>query len=150
MSTTPHAQESVTQPALQARAALNAARHYREAGYNVVPIPCKAKGPRLLNWQHLRLTADELPQHFNGDCANIGLLLEDASGGLVDVDLDTPEALALAEWLPDTSMVSGRPGNRASHRFYRASDVPTARYKDTDGETLIEVRGSGAQTVVPP
>ena len=50
-------------------------------------------------------------------------------------------------------MIHGRPGRRASHRWYRV-ELPaprTLRLKDpVDGSTLCELRGTGAQTVAPP
>ena len=74
---------------------LDAARAYLNHGYQPVPVPPGQKGPILIGWQRLRLTVDELPAHFNGR-GNIGLLLGAPSAGLVDVDLDCPEALELA------------------------------------------------------
>ena len=50
-----------------------------------------------------------LPEYFNGAEQNIGVLLGDPSGHTVDVDLDCPEALALAGWfLPPTGCKFGR------------------------------------------
>jgi len=66
--------------------ALRAAERYVQAGFAVVPIPHRSKGPVLNGWEGLRLTTEELPEHFNGRPQNIGLILGSPSGGLVDVD----------------------------------------------------------------
>ena len=45
-------------------------------------------------WEALRPTPDELPGLFpEGQRLNVGLLLGEPSGGLVDVDLDSAEAV---------------------------------------------------------
>ena len=129
---------------------LSAAITYTQRGLSVVPIPHAQKGPKFPRWQDLRLTELDLPQHFNGQPQNIGLLLGEPSGDLIDVDVDCPGALTLTHLLPDTAMVSGRLGKPGSHHFYKASGVRTERYKDLDGTTLIELRSTGAQTIVPP
>ena len=55
--------------------ALRAAERYIRAGFAVVPIPHRSKRPVLEGWEALRLTADTLPEHFNGRPQNIGLIL---------------------------------------------------------------------------
>ena len=75
---------------------------YVQSGFAPVPIPKGEKGPRLRDWPKLRLSEGDISHYFpNG--ANIGLLLGEPNGGIVDVDLDTPEAVTLASWfLPPT------------------------------------------------
>lgn len=83
---------------------------------------------------------------------NVGLLMGLHSNGCVDVDLDTPEAVVLAPtFLPGTDAVFGRSSRPRSHRLYRVEgDVPTRRFQDPDGKTLLELRSTGTQTIVPP
>jgi hypothetical protein len=68
----------------------------------------------------LRVTAETLEAHFNGVHQNIGVLLGKPSAWLVDVDLDCPEALVVAEsLLPDTGCIFGRrSGNPDSHHLF--------------------------------
>ncbi|MFO0873157.1 MAG: bifunctional DNA primase/polymerase [Phycisphaerales bacterium] len=102
---------------------LDAAFAYTARGFRVVPVPAGRKGPIRKGWQELRLGPDELALHFNGT-GNIGLLLGEPSGHLIDVDLDCDEALELAdEFLPNTSVVTGRPSAPRSHRWYVAEGV---------------------------
>ncbi len=130
--------------------ALRAAERYVGQGFAVVPVPHGKKGPNLEGWEGLRLTPDELPEYFNGKPQNIGLVLGRPSGGLVDVDLDVPEAAMIAgRFLPPTLM-SGRESNPHSHWWYVAPSAETARYKDVDGRVLVELRSTGCQTIVEP
>jgi hypothetical protein len=131
--------------------ALAIAESYVRRGWSVVPIPLKEKKPRLLAWQSLRLTPEELPAHFSMPC-NIGVILGDASGGLVDIDLDHPMAVALApQYLPPTAAVFGRAGKPQSHWAYRIdSHATTKQFKTADKTMIVEFRANGgAQTVFP-
>ncbi len=130
---------------------LSAARVYLDRGWAPIPIPHGAKAPCLREWTSLRVSADDLPHFFANDC-NVGLLLGAASGGLVDVDLDVPEAVAAAELLlPKTGMVHGRADKPRSHHWYITASPPeTARWQDMNGDVLCELRSTGSQTLVPP
>jgi putative DNA primase/helicase len=137
-----------------------AARAYAAAGFAPVPVPFCAKRPKLPGWQKLRLKPEDIPQYFDGQPRNIGLILGvGPTGGLVDVDLDTAEAAAAArELLPNTSFRYGRQSKPASHAMYVCEPVPVTRqYKcPVTGASLVELRGlsrrgtPGAQSLVPP
>src|SRR5262249_44641202 len=128
-----------------------------EAGYNPVPVPPGQKGPRTRGWQNLELTETDLPNYFKAD-SNVGVLLGDPGGGLVDIDLDWPEAIALADqFLPPTAMISGRPGARRSHRFFVTNpSMKTAQFAapsvpgDRNRAMIVEIRSTGGQAVLPP
>lgn len=135
---------------------LDAARMYVAFGYAPVPVPHRSKNPGFNGWQKLRLKDEELPGRFPDD-SNIGLILGEASGGLVDVDLDCREAIELADWyLPETGAVFGRPGKPRSHRLYVAAGAEGKPYRDEipgpDGKKpmLVEIRSTGQQTIVWP
>jgi hypothetical protein len=126
------------------------AQGYIERGMAVVPIPHKRKSPVLPKWQNLRIEVEDIPRYFNGRSQNIGISLGEPSSGLVDVDLDVPEAVKLAgHFLPPT-LTSGRVSAPTSHRWYRAIGAKTEKWKDTDGEMLVELRSTGCQTIVEP
>ena len=136
---------------------LVAAREYARRGFWVVPAPRGEKGPRIPGWQNLRLEEVDLPNYFR-DGENVGVLTGEASG-LVDVDLDCPEARGLAAvFLPATQLVHGRPGNPCSHFWYRVTlppkhtkfDDPLRAQSKPDKATLLELRSDGHQTIVPP
>ncbi len=130
---------------------LDAAIEQLRRGRPVVPSPPGEKGPRhLTEWQRLRLTEADVPKYF-GSGKNIGIILGEPSG-LVDVDLDSVEAFAVADrFLPETAMVHGRPSKPRSHRWYAPSPIPSTRqFKDINGTMLIELRSTGGQTIIPP
>jgi hypothetical protein len=124
---------------------LEYSRQYLDRGWSPIPLVPGKKNPALLGWQHLHLTAADLATHFSGN-QNIGLLLGEPSGGLVDVDLDSPRAQGLAVgYLLPTGLVSGRKSNPRSHWWYRVTDpVDTIQLRG------LELRSTGLQTVVPP
>lgn len=141
--------------------ALDAARDWCARGYYPIPIPPREKGPRIQNWQQLRITAETAALYFDDAPQNIGVLLGDDHGA-ADIDLDCAESIIAATvLLPDTGLKFGRKSKPASHYFFRV-DPPIASVKftdpierDKDRATLIEFRclkkdGSpGFQTVVP-
>jgi putative DNA primase/helicase len=127
---------------------LDVARAYLARGWRSVPVPYRTKTPVLPEWQNLRLGLNDLPNHFNGEPANISVLLGEPSGGLVDIDLDEPEALALADLiLPATACVFGRASAPRSHREYTCA-IETEKFIDSDGAMLVEIRSTGV-TVFP-
>src|SRR5688572_27849565 len=113
--------------------ALDVARAWLARGAQPIPIPYGQKGPTLPEWQKLHLTADTLPDYFNGARQNAGVLLGEPSGGLVCVDLDVREAVQLAPaCLPPTGLQHGRASRPRSHWFYRVvGPIPASkRYDD--------------------
>ncbi len=130
---------------------LESARTYLARGYAVIPVPARKKIPVLKGWTDLRLSESDLPAHFNGT-GNIGVLLGEPSGWLVDVDLDCDEAVALApKFLPPTGAMSGRPGKPASHWWYICEGIKTRKHQDpVSKKMIVELRSTGAQTVVGP
>ncbi len=132
---------------------LHSAASYIERGLAPIPIPPGEKGPRLKDWPKLRIREEEVDHYFGQQPQNIGVLLGEPSGNLMDVDLDCAETVALApHFLPGTEMVFGRDSKRASHWLYLVETLPkNKKYADpTDKSVLVELRGSGLQTVFPP
>lgn len=130
---------------------LAAASDYLRRALAPIPIPLNSKVPAIARWPELVLSESDLPKYFSAP-GNIGILLGEPSGGLVDVDIDDDIALALAaEFLPPTGMRHGRPSRPGSHFWYRVTDtLRSARFADPDGAVVVEIRSTGAQTVVPP
>ena len=136
-------------------AAVHAALEYHRRGWRVIPLAARSKSPKVKGWPTLVLDEPGIRRQFKGAC-NVGVVLGDASGGLVDVDLDSDEAVALsATFLPPTGCVFGRASRPASHWVYVADGVPrTARYATGppggEREVLLELRAGGCQTLFPP
>jgi D5 N terminal like/Bifunctional DNA primase/polymerase, N-terminal len=136
---------------------LEIARAYLRRGWAPIPVPFRRKRCVLDGWERLRISEPELTRYFNGELQNIGVLLGDVSGGLVDIDLDAPEALALAAaFLPNTDARFGRAGKPESHWLYVVAIAPeTVAFRDpeaglADGKSMVvEIRSQHVQTVFP-
>jgi hypothetical protein len=138
---------------------LEAAIDYHGRGLTVTPL--HGKRPVLRRWQERYLSESELPDYFV-DGRNLGIVLGGAAAGLVDVDLDNPVAVAVADLLLPDTVKSGRMKNPRSHHWFVCDPVPPSRrYLLTkpiadrlmieSGEaTLVELRSTGHQTVVAP
>ena len=134
--------------------ALQAAVDYVRRGWNVVPIPFLSKNPGFKAWQALRLTEAELSDRFGDSPQNVGVLMGEPSGWIIDVDLDHRLAIELADrFLPPTPAIFGRAGKPRSHRWYRC-DRSRLRPRSSRARRLsmLVERGitTGCQTVVPP
>src|SRR3990172_3171637 len=129
---------------------LDAARRYRDNGLVPIPVRARSKVPDVSNWPAFEPTDDALAEHLSDD-ANVGVLT--GLAGLVDIDLDHPIARSLAPIiLLRTGRRHGRPGSPGSHYWYLLPTlVPTTKYADPlDSSMLIELRGDGGMTLVPP
>jgi hypothetical protein len=129
------------------------------------PVPVRGKVPwdarrggALDRWQMLRLAEPDLADYYQPGITGTGILLGEPSGGLIDVDLDCPEAIAAAPaYLPPTGCIFGRESAARSHYAYVCAPLPsTAKHHDVPAapceksKTLVELRGTGGQTVWPP
>src|SRR5215207_5714967 len=118
-SRTPSEHNGNTQETIRNASALNTAVRYIRRGWNPVPVRFKEKVPTGNDWQRRTITEQSAPQFFTGEPQNIGVILGPTSGGLTDVDLDAPEAIAVAPYLrPETHAVFGRAGKPESHYLY--------------------------------
>ena len=133
---------------------LDAAIDYINRGWSPVPIPYRRRKPVLKDWPDLRITAETAPQYFNGARQNVGVILGGASNGLTDIDLDCPEAVAVAPWLlPPTKAIFGRETAPDSHWLYVSEAGRRDVFRDPaltdDRNMLVEIRRDAHQTVFP-
>ncbi len=126
---------------------LEAAELYTRMGLCV--NPCKGKKPILKGWPQLRLYVKDLPQHFN-DGQNVALILGEPSDWLVNVDIDVPEALKIADLFLEDTLCGGRESTPRAHRYYKARGAKTMKWLDMDDTVLLELRSTEAQTLVEP
>jgi hypothetical protein len=99
---------------------IKAVHEYIRRGWSLVPAKQGDKRPTLKDWPHRAVGLDEVPRHF-ANAANISVILGARSGGLADLDLDSPEAIALADlYLPPSTAEFGRRSKPRSHRLYIA------------------------------
>ena len=158
-------------PAQRREAVLEAACDAYRRGLTPIPLPRHSKSPNISGWPDIRWPdpeydageGEELVRRTFADqieqgSSNLGVLLGPPSGNLVDVDLDHPAVQRLKGMLlPPTPAIHGRPGSPASHYWYRVAEdtlPPTRRLRipAPEGGTVVsvEIRGTGAQTVIPP
>ena len=120
----------------------SAARECLDRGWQPVPVEVRGKRPwdfttgRLRNeWERLTVTDANVNELFTPN-ANIGVRLGAPSRGLVDVDLDCPEARRAAPiLLPHTEMIGGRSSAPDSHGFY-VVDEPPAKASDAPKDPI--------------
>ena len=108
----------------------------------------KAKMPVANDWPNQGKHLDEV---ISPD-GNLGLILG-ATSGLLDVDLDCREAKALADViLSMPHAVFDRGSDDSGHHLYRASSFGPRKAFNAKGSksTLVELRGNGSQTMIPP
>jgi hypothetical protein len=117
------------------------AARLQEGGYRVLPLNGKtpwdvSRNSALKEWQEFSPGPD-FETYFAAPVTGIGIVLGEASGGVVDVDLDCPEAVAPAPMLlPATDFLFGRESaGCATHYLYRVDgSLPqTKRFIDPDG-----------------
>jgi len=124
---------------------------FLKRGWSVVPVPYRSKKPILDKWEQLRIGETEIPYYFSARRQNVGVLLGEPSGWLIDVDLDHELAVELAEiYLPPTRSIFGRKTKRRSHWLYFSSaPVATRQRRLPDRKMVVELRSTGGQTVFP-
>ncbi len=140
------------------RIASDAARRFLAAGFAPIPLQPRSKRPTLEGWPEVRVVESDIDKMFPAG-SNVGLLVGEPSGGLLDVDLDSPQAIRAASiLLPKTEMISGRNSAPTSHWWYRVDTPPekaSGKFldpseRDERKSLLLELRSTGGQTVVPP
>lgn len=106
-----------------------------------------SKRPVSNDWPSQGKSADTILSRGN----NIGLILG-VTSGLLDVDLDCREAKSLADIiLPLPSATFDRGTADSGHYLYKAIMTgPRKAFTSGDKSTLVELRGDGSQTMIPP
>ena len=129
-----------------------AAPALRANGYSVIPLIPRMKYPRIEGWSRFceaRPTDAEHDHWMTEMAANAGLCLGPASGVIaLDFDHDIgglhAEVLAL---IPDSPVK--KLGAKGFTAFYRHTGEKSHKHK-RDGDCVVEVLSTGAQTVLPP
>lgn len=107
-----------------------------------------SKKPLVSDWPNNGKTLTDA----EAESKNIGLLLGKKSG-ILDVDLDCMAAKALADViLPEPAVKFDRGSPDSGHYLFKASSFGSRKSftANKSGSTLVELRGDGAQTMIPP
>ena len=139
---------------------LSAAQGYLARGLSPIRLGPKSKKP-LGKHDANAITAANAARLIDHGGYNLGLRLGPDHGGLVDFDLDWPEARRLGGLLLDRFARFGREGARGSHYLLRGSDAVASKkfdmpelkgvqgLPDEHAVCVLEVRASG-HTMAPP
>ncbi len=126
------------------------AKYWLEKNVYTVPLRSRSKRPKSTNWPHLRLVEDDLENGAFKPGDNIGALWGDASDHAVDVDLDMEESIWVADYILPETFIYGRTGKERSHYVYKVIGAQTRKWQVQELGTIIEIRATGAQSVIPP
>jgi hypothetical protein len=136
---------------------LAAALRWCRRGAVPIPVRFRDKAPVGEEWQKQRFTVADVSSAFKGMPLNIGVLWGAPSGNVIDVDLDWPEACAVAGSMLPATAIYGRASSQRSHWLYRVPDAITAQWlvpkelvPDGRKAVVLELRAGGTQSVVPP
>jgi putative DNA primase/helicase len=122
---------------------------YLNHNFDPIPIKFKSKNPTTKGWTKLAISENDIDAYFSGNSSNIGIVTGEPSRGLVDIDIDAPDALRFAPYfLPETRCIFGRLSKPRSHWVFRVPDVESHKEFRSDG-MIVEVRGNGRCTVFP-
>ena len=125
---------------------------YDRCGWSMTPTHGKAA--YRPDWPCERLGCESMAEILAASPRdNIGVLLGEPSGWLIDIDLDHPLAVEMAsDYLPSTGAIFGRAGNVRSHWLYSVTaPIATTQHRlHGTNQTIVELRSTGGQTVFPP
>lgn len=126
------------------------AESWLERKVYTVPLRSRSKRPKARDWPHLRLVEEDLQNGAFKRGDNIGALWGDASNHATDVDLDLEEAIWVAEYILPETFIYGRTDKEYSHYVFRVMGAETRKWQVHELGTIVEIRSTGAQSVIPP
>lgn len=131
---------------------IQTAEDWRERDVYCVPLRPHSKRPKNTDWTKLRLDGAKLRKAFKvGD--NIGALWGEPSKHATDLDLDLEQACLVAPHILPETFIYGRRDKPRSHYVYRCPGAETKKWqigRGSDIGTVVEIRSTGAQSVLPP
>ncbi len=126
------------------------AEYWLSKGVYTVPLRSRSKRPKGKDWPHLRLVEEDFRNGVFKPGDNIGALWGEASDHATDIDLDLEEAVEVAPYILPETFMYGRTNKEESHYIYRIVGAETHKWQVSELGTIIEIRSTGAQSVIPP
>lgn len=135
-----------------------AEKYVLEFGWALIEVKHRSKLPLRTGWSRSPIPQDKIFDAFLNKDVNIGVVLGTQSGGLIDVDNDSPQALRFAKYFLEETLIFGYEGKPNGHYFYKVTNgsLPKGKSyrspKRADGkrQTYVEIHGEGRYTMVPP
>ena len=122
---------------------------FTREGLCVIPVRLQSKQPIPKKWQQ-RTAEDNDLDEFSPEL-NVGVVLGESSGNVVDIDLDSETARKVAPYfLPETGWVFGRKSAPRSHWIYRVGGEAGGGCKVDVSGKFAEYRADRQMTVFPP
>jgi hypothetical protein len=128
---------------------------YIDRGWSPIPVRPQSKKPVHDAWPDLRVNESNVGQYFDRRNLNVGVSLGEPSQMLVDVDIDSPEAMEFVSTLLPATATFGRASKPQSHWLFYAAGQDTERFEDPAAKEngysslLFEIRSTRSQTVFP-
>jgi KaiC/GvpD/RAD55 family RecA-like ATPase len=112
--------------------------------------PARLDGKRAVEsgWPNIVHTEESVRREFR-PADNVGALMGEPSGWIVDVDLDSEEAVRIAADILPATRTFGRKSKPRSHYLYRVRDAKTRKWVDAEHRMIVELRSTGCQTMMP-
>lgn len=126
------------------------AEYWLEKKVYTVPLRSRSKRPKARDWPHLRLVEEDFQNGAFKIGDNIGALWGEASDHATDLDLDMEEAIWVAEYILPETFIYGRTSKEYSHYVFRVMGAETRKWQVSELGTIVEIRSTGAQSVIPP
>jgi KaiC/GvpD/RAD55 family RecA-like ATPase len=119
-------------------------------GLKPVRILPNTKKAFVDGWPKIVHTEESVRREFR-PADNVGALMGEPSGWIVDVDLDSAEAVRIAPDILPATRTFGRKSKPRSHYLYRAVGAKTRTWEDAKGRMIVELRSCvpACQTMMP-
>ena len=120
------------------------------ATFRYCELAAEQKTPVHNGWQTNTKSFDEVWNAHQANKSNIGLVLGNTSG-VMDIDCDSVEAVALMHHLADGYLGHFQRSHDSAHYLFLCEGGgKTVQLALPEGGVMVELRGDGSQTMVPP
>jgi hypothetical protein len=117
-------------------------------GFLPVRLRPMSKAATESAWPSIIHSAESVRREF-APADNVGALMGEPSGWVVDVDIDSIEALRHAPGLLPRTRRFGRASKPASHYLFRAPGAVNRKWTDAQDRMIVELRSTRFQTMMP-
>lgn len=117
-------------------------------GLQPVRLAPRGKNPVEPGWQKRIHDAASIVAEFQRG-ENIGALMGEPSGWVVDIDIDSLDAVKLAADILPATLCFGRESKPLSHYLYQVTNAKNRVWMAPNGAHIVNLRSTGNQTMMP-